>query len=152
MSVTFHYFFNHPKSISELAQDINSILGCNLKSPKDKKDYMFCRFMGANFYFGDSFGFENDGDLDFENYQYNISIKVFAPDFDLLCVCNSLLAIIACVLFIRLKVTEGMLVHELQTLVARYKYFPNRGTIDLVSRKVVEYPEHFIELEQRIVS
>lgn len=150
MSTNFTYWFNSPQSFPVLAKNINRVLGCNLQSLSANESNMFCKFMSLELYFGDNLNYENDRDLDFENYQYNLDITIFFADNDLLCIALSTLSIIAYILLARLKITDGMLVYDTQILLAKYKYDSDLGIINILSGQPIEYPQHFIDLEKRL--
>ena len=83
MSVTIDYFFNYPRSLSELTTDINDCLGCSLAPYKSNPEDLFTRFLSMEFSLRVSPlalrvvppDFEKDPELDFENYLYKLDFR-----------------------------------------------------------------------------
>jgi hypothetical protein len=67
MSITVDYFFNHQDELSSVARKISEWLGCYLAPYDARHDDLFCRFLGMELTLS-KHTFENDGELDFENY------------------------------------------------------------------------------------
>jgi hypothetical protein len=77
------------------------------------------------------------------------------PDTDLRNVQISIMAFIANVLYRRMKINKGILVYDVQKLLARYeeRFNPKleqNDLFDLVSNKFLEFPQHIIDLESLV--
>lgn len=142
MSTSFTYFFNNPKIFSILADDINNTLGCHLAPYEQDKSALFCRFLSMELSFGDNEGYVNDRELDYQNYKYNIEIRIPEPDNDLLCIALQTVASIAYALYARLDISQGMLVYDMQTLLAKYEKNNNGNWINMMNGETIEFPEH----------
>lgn len=153
MSVTIDYFFNHSDDLPELTRNINGWLGCSLASYKGDSEDLFCRFLAMEFSLS-THDLENDRELDFENYKYELGFRVPAPDGDLRILQLPAIALVAHTLYCRMKIT-GMLVYDVQTLLARYEERleaeDNTPEIyDVVSGEFVSFPKHFETLQRRL--
>ncbi|MFL6227678.1 MAG: hypothetical protein ACJ741_02735, partial [Pyrinomonadaceae bacterium] len=119
MSVTVDYFFNSEKRLDELAREINSVLGCSLTPYQgDEEDY-FGRFLAMEFSLS-KHPFENDGECNFEDYEYYLHLRTPAGDADLRNIQIPAMGLVAYALFRRRSLT-GMLVYDGQILLAKYE-------------------------------
>lgn len=114
------FFCNSPKDLAELAQDINTCLGCSLAPYKGKPDGYFTRFLGIEFSLSSAEGYENDGDIDFESFRYELQLRTPMSSGDLRTIQLPALFMVVYVLHRRLGLT-GITTREVQTLVARYE-------------------------------
>ncbi len=153
MSITTNYFFNDSDDLIELTPKINSWLGCFLEPYEASSEDLFCRFLAMEFSLS-IHNLENDGELDFENYKYEIGFRVPAPDGDLRISQLPAIALVAYVLYRRMKIT-GMLVYDVQSLLARYeeRLEPESYVTeiyDTVSKEFVSFPKHLETLQKRL--
>jgi hypothetical protein len=153
MSITIDYFFNHSDDLPELTQNINAWLGCSLAPYEGDAEDLFCRFFGMEFTLSKN-DLENDDDCIFEDYAYEIGFRVPAPDGDLRISQLPAMALVAYTLYRRMKIT-GMLVYDVQTLLAKYedRLEPKGETpelYDTVSKGFVSFPAHFKTLQKRL--
>lgn len=156
MSVTVNYFVNFPGQPQEFVAQLRRWLGCDLRREecRDEEEdltHYRCVFMGMGCELWDGHGLENDGELDFESFRYQLALLTSPPAFWPLQLFT--VASIAYVLYQRLGIT-GMLVHETERLLARYDARPDAGgacrcLFDTVSNRVVEFPGHFHDLLAR---
>ena len=147
MSVCVDYFFNHQSELSSLVEQINVWIGCSL-SPY-KANQLFSRFLGMELTLSKQ-TFENDRELNFEDFTYRIGIRSPIPEADLRPMQVPAMAFMAYALFRRMG-SAGMLVYDVQTLLARYEVRAEDGfdeLFDLVSNRVVSFPDHV----QRLLS
>ena len=156
MSICIDYFFNHEDELGPLSRKIGGWLGCFL-SPYDgdKKD-LFSRFLGMELGLGEH-SFENDRQLNFQDYRYRIGIRTPIPDGDLRIMQAPAMVLIARALFYRMNI-RGMLVYDMQHLLARYEErLDLKGSgceemFDSVSGEFVTLPRHFNNLDDRLHS
>ncbi len=153
MSVTIDYFFNHSGDLPELAKNINAWLGCSLAPYEGDAEDLFCRFLAMEFTLS-KHELENDDELDFESYKYQIGFRVPAPDGDLRILQLPAIALVIYTLYRRMKIT-GMLVYDVQTLLASYKerLKPESNMLeiyDTVSKEFVSFPKHLETLQKQM--
>lgn len=144
MSVTTEYYFNAPLELPALAAQLSDALGCTLK-PYEHDEY-FAHLMGMEFSLERN-DFENDGELEFESFAYSVSFRtswgaahwrpIQLPT--LLCVVR--------VLQDRFGY-EGMLVYDLDTLLARYE--PTTFVDTLSGTTLNDFPAHLTAIHARI--
>jgi hypothetical protein len=149
MSINVGYYFNSDKSLNELTKEINSWLGSNLVPCEGDEEDLFCIFLGMELSIG-THDLENDGELNFEDYKYEIDIRTSMGNAVMRDIQISTVAFIAKVLYNRAKLT-GMLVYDVQRTLARYveKLNPEWNENDLfdsVSNKFVKFPQHSVDL------
>ena len=149
MSINVSYYFNSDKSLNELTKEINSWLGSNLVPYEGDEEDLFCIFLGMELSFG-THDLENDLELNFEDYKYEIDIRTPWGNAALRDIQVPAVAFIAKVLYGGLKIT-GMLVYDIQKLLARYEERFNPKSeenelFDLVSNKFVIFPQHSVDL------
>lgn len=75
MSVSLDYFFNYAKALPDLTADINRCLGCSLAPYEDNPADLFDRFLSMEFSLHTAAGYENDRELDSENFHYKIDFR-----------------------------------------------------------------------------
>ena len=148
MSTNVTYFFKYPKSIELAVNDINNVVGCNLTPYEGEDKDLFCMFLSMELSFEENNDYINDRELKYEKYNYNLDIRIPSPDNDLLCVTLQTIATIAYVLYTRLSITQGMLVYDMQTLLALYEENNANNWVNKVNGNVVEFPEHIHDISQ----
>jgi hypothetical protein len=152
MSICIDYYFNHPHDLSDLAQEINGWVGCSLSPYEGNPEDLFCRFFGMELSLS-KHTLENDDELNFEDFTYQLGIRTPMPDADLRAMQLPALALMACALYRRLQIT-GMLVYDVQVLLARYEErldseLNETGLFDVVSAEFVRFPAHLETLNRR---
>jgi hypothetical protein len=153
MSISVDYFFNHEDDTPALARKINSWVGCFL-SHEGTPNNLFCRFLGMELSLS-KHKFENDGELNFEDYTYCLSLRTPMPDADLRRIQILTMILIAYALYYRLNL-KGMLVYDMQHLLARYedradlKGSGGEEMFDGVTGMFVMFPEHLVALQERL--
>ncbi len=150
---TIDYFFNYSDDLPELIKNINACLGCSLARYGDDSEDLFCRFLGMEFSLS-KHALENDRELDFENYKYEIGFTVAAPDADLRELQLPAIILIIYALFSRMKIT-GMLVYDVQNLIAKYEERFNKESnsselYDTVSAEFIKFPNHFEIIHKKL--
>jgi hypothetical protein len=153
MSITIDYFFNYSNDFPELTRNINAWLGSSLAPYEGDAEDLFCRFLPMEFSLS-THDLENDDELDFENYKYELGFRVPAPDADLRTIQLPAITLVAYTLYRQMKIT-GMLVYDAQTLLARYeeRVEPENNTLeiyDIVSGEFASFPKHFETLQKRL--
>lgn len=148
MSVTVGYFFNSDTSLAQLARDVNRVLGCSFAPYDGEDEDLYCRHYAMEFSLWTPSGFQNDRDLNFEDYRYELELRTPAPDGDLRPIQISVMALAAFALHMRLGIHTGILVCEEQVLLARYDLLGDDWR-DLVSGKRVQFPDHLVDVYSR---
>ena len=153
MSITVDYFFNCDASLAQVADLVNSSIGsCLLPYQGDHNDF-FCKFLGMDLDLQKP-EFENDGDLNFEDYGFHLSLRTSVGMAPLRPIQIPAIISIVLALEFRSHVT-GMLVFDGQILLARYeeRVHPELGEqrlYDTLSDEFLVFPSHLIELASRI--
>ena len=119
MSVHICYYFNYPKDPQELASDINMWIGCNLSPVDDDKDYFHSRYLSMQFSLSPQDGLLNDGELDFENFGYQLCFRTAVGTANARPIQLPALLIIVYALHHSLGIA-GMLVYDVEKLLAKY--------------------------------
>jgi hypothetical protein len=151
MSITVDYFFNCADSLSAIAEQMKMSIGCSLLPYQGDSNDLYCRFLGMDLDLQKSY-FENDGDLNFEDYTFHLSLRVgMAPLREMQI---PAMAFIAYALRFRSHIA-GMLVFDGQVLLARYeeRLDPDDGEANLydtISDQFVKFPSHLSTLMNRI--
>ena len=154
MSITVDYFFNYEGSLPVLAGKINSWVGCSFLSHEVTPTNLSCRFLGIELSLS-THSFENDGEINFENYAYCLSLRTPMPDADLRRIQIPAMVLIAYALYYRMSL-KGMLVYDMQHLLARYedrfdlKLSGTEEMFDSVTGMSVMFPEHVEVLQKRL--
>ena len=155
MSTSVHYFFNSERNFEDLTSDINGWLGCNL-APYEDSDVQFDRFMGMELGLDHDHGFENDRDVNFEDYRYSVDIRIPAPDGDLGYIREATVSCIVHVLYCRMGISDGLLVYNTQRVIARYEErqtdWGGKALFDLVSNKFIDFPGHINDIYKGVYS
>jgi hypothetical protein len=157
VSVTIGYFFNHPKNLAELAEDINGWLGCSLSPYEGNPNDLYDRFLCMEFSLFEVSGYENDRELDFENYRYELNFRRPTGDSDLEPILLPVMLMVVFGLHRRLGI-EGMLAYDVQILLARYEErnvsgYKHPYLFDLVSNTLfTDFREHLDVVVQRLRS
>lgn len=153
MSISVDYFFNHEDELPALARKINGWVGCFL-SHEGMPNNLFCRFLGMELSLS-KHSYENDGELNFEDYTYCLSIRTPMPDADLRRIQIPAMVLIAYALYYRMNL-KGMLVYNMQHLLARYEdNLDVRGSgtdemFDGVSGEFVMFSRHLENLSNHL--
>jgi hypothetical protein len=149
MSICVDYFFNHPSELTALAQDINGWVGCSLVPYEGNPEDLFCRFFAMELSLS-KHSFENDRDLNFEDFSYRLGIRSPIPEADLRAMQIPAVALFAYALFRRMGIV-GMVVYDVHSLLARYEVRVESGLdelFDLVSNTAVRFPDHLEKLSR----
>lgn len=153
MSISVDYFINHEDEMPALTTKINRWAGCFLSYEGTPND-LFCRFLGMELSLS-KHTFENDGELNFEDYTYCLSLRTPMPDADLRRIRIPAMILIAYALYYRMN-PKGMLVYDMQHLPARYedridlKLSGTEEMFDSVTGMFVMFPEHLEALQKRL--
>src|SRR5690349_928008 len=151
MSVNIGYFFNRDAGLTDVARELHAWLGCDLQSYANDPNDLYCRFLGMELSLR-AHNLISDGELDFEKYHYELDLRTPAPDADLRPLQLMTMTSLVYAGYRRLKIT-GMLVFDVQTLLARYEARSSEGSprlFDVVSDRYVAFPEHWRDLARRL--
>lgn len=148
MSYSIDYFFNSEKSFEQLCEEMNAYLDFKFEPSKEYEDHVYNRTLGIgfDFYIHD---FESDRTLNFEDYKYYIGLtgQLYAKDFRL-----SIMAFAADMLYSQMGISDGILVFDVQRILAKYTEKINsnneKSLFDEVSNQFVEFPQHLIDLDK----
>lgn len=149
MSVNITYFFNSEATLPELSTLLNRILGCRFKPYQGNESDLFCHFLSLETSLGTTDHLVNDRDLDFESYRYELDTRTPAGDGDLREVQFGLMTMLPSLLELRGGITSGILVYEVQLLLARYEMREGKF-FDALSNRPVTFPDHFDRVSQRL--
>ena len=151
MSIYIDYFFNSNKDFKQLLKEINELLGSNLISSETDEENSSGSFFGMPLSFHTQ-TLENDRELNFQDYKYQIGLTTYWGSADLRDIQVSIVAFIAFLLYLRMQISEGILVYDVQRLLARYKEKSiseeAKGLFDETSNKFVELPQHLLDLDK----
>jgi hypothetical protein len=151
MSIDIDYFFNSDKDFKQLLREINELLGCSLTSDEIDGENSSGVFFGMLLSFS-THTLENDGELNFKDYKYQVGLTTYWGDADLRDTQSLIVDFIAFLLHRRMQISEGILVNDVQRLLARYeeKIISEevKGLFDKTSNKFVELPHHLVELDK----
>lgn len=153
MSITVDYFFNSDENLSELAQELNLWVGSSLAPYQgDAKDY-FCRFLGMELSLS-THTFENDGECNFEDFKYHLSLRTSFGIADLRIMQIPVMIYIAYCIYRRMGLL-GLLVFDGQLVLARYEEKFNRqidapDLYDSEASEFVDAPHYVDALSSRI--
>jgi hypothetical protein len=154
MSICVDYFFNHSDDLGPLSRKLSGWLGCSLAPYEGNPQDLFGRFLGMELDLS-IHSFENDRELNFEDFTYRLGIRSPIPDADLRALQIPAMALIARTLFYRMNVV-GMLVYDMQHLLARYeprldlKGSGSEEMFDAVLGEFVTLPDYFLKLHDRL--
>lgn len=144
MSITFEYSFNAPLELPELVAAVNRALGSSFA----KVDAVYsCDFLGMPTIL-ERHQYENDRDLNFAAYRYQLSNKTWA-DSALRAIQLETLVLIAFVMHESLGISDAMLSYEMQRVLARYGVAGGEWC-DTTTGKAIEPAEHIADLLQRL--
>jgi hypothetical protein len=154
MSYKIGYLFNYPQDLAQTAKDINECLGCSLAPYLGDTDHWFDRFLSMEFSFGKIEGFENEGELDFENFRYEINFRTAVGAARARPIQLPAIATVVYALYRWLGIT-GILVFDMQILIARYEERDiqdwGKRLYDVVSDSpFIGFGAHLSLLEQRM--
>lgn len=153
MSITVDYFFNHIDSLADAAEQVNMSIGCSLLPYQGDANDFYSRFFGMDLDLLKT-EFENDRDLNFEDYKFHLSLRTSVG----MAACRPLqiptMISVAYALCLQLHIT-GMLVFDGQVLLARYEErldpeFSEDNLYDTVSDRFVRFPSHLMALVSRL--
>lgn len=128
---------------------MNDLLGSNFITNYVDKETASSIFFGMEFDFY-THDFVNDCEINFEDYKYTLGLTTYWGIADLRDMQVSILASIAHLFYRRMQISEGIIVYDMQRLLAEYEervVLEDRGFFDKVSNEFVEIPQHFVDLE-----
>ncbi len=156
MSVSVDYFFNASETLSSLAAQANDCLGCLLVPEQDNPEVYVARFLGMDLALSQTGDYVNDHELDFENFEFELSFTTWAshPILRPIQLASMVVSIYALHCFFGIT---GILVYDMNTLLARYVELEvedhGRQLYDLVSRTAfINYPDHLAIISSRLPS
>ncbi len=151
MSIWIDYFFNSDQSFDQLLKEINERLGSNLVLSETDEDNSHGIFFGMPFSLH-THNLENDRELNFQDYKYQIGLTTYWGSADLRQMQALIVASIAFLLYRRMQISEGILVYDVQRLIARYEERAvspeTRSLFDNNSNKFVELPQHLVDIDK----
>jgi hypothetical protein len=152
MSITVDYVFNYSGNLAELAALIKESTGCMLSPYEGDSNDLFTRFLGMELSLSKN-RFENDGDMNFEDYRFHLSLRTPVGLAALRSLQVPTMAYLAYVLYWWCGL-KGMLVFDAQILLAHYEERVNEfacsGLYDTISNEFVSFPFHLNNLKKQV--
>lgn len=148
MSITAEYFFDADMDLPVLAGKVNDWLGCSLAF-EDGENIFSCEFFGMGLRLFTDHGFENDRELNFEDYPFVLINKTWSGPMRMAPIQVEAMGLTAFFLHRRFGIHRGILSFDSQVLLARYG-LADGIWFDQVSQKPVRYPEHIVDVRARI--
>jgi len=148
MSINVGYFFNSDAPLPEVAELLNKALGCHFQPYQGDDSDLFCRFLSLEISLW-AHDLEDDRDLDFTTYRYELSTRTPAGDGDIRELQLGVMAMLPSILQCRAGITSGILVYDVQRLLARYEMRGDKF-FDAVSGQAVTLPDHYRQVFERI--
>jgi len=149
MSVTIGYYFNTDQPLRDFAETVNGVLGCSLAPYEGDYTDFYCRFLAMEFSLGHN-DLESDRDLNFDDFGCFIDARIPSPDNELLTIATQTIMSVAYVLHARLNIHVGMLVRDVQAVLAKYELrdneFNEQEWYDSVSGKFVRDHTHWLDV------
>lgn len=149
MSVTIDFVFNSLDDLIETGGRINSTLGVVLQPYAGDRNDLFAHFLGLELSLV-ACSLEDDRDLDFSRYRFMLSTRTAWPASDRRTYQLEATALAAYALLTVGAVQDGMLVYDVQRLLARYSRTAEGEVWDSVSLSVVSFPGHLERLRSRM--
>jgi hypothetical protein len=149
MSVDVDYIFNATMPLSKLAHETNRSLGCSLARSSNDHETWTCEFMGMSLHLQEDHGLVNDGELRFEDYRFLLGTHTAWGSDAIRLFQTEIVAISAYTLHCHLGVTDGVIIYDLQRVVAQYQLVAGVWT-DLISGKAVGSPTHLADVRGRL--
>jgi hypothetical protein len=147
VSINVTYFFNANAELPDLAKLIGRVLGCSFQPYEGDASDLFCRFLSLETSLR-KHSLEDDMDLPFSRFRYQLDTRTPVPDAELREIQLGFMALIPSLLQARAGITSGMLVYDVQRLLASYEMRGNEF-FDVVSGKAVSFPCHFQHVCER---
>jgi hypothetical protein len=140
MSVNIDYFFNFDGSLLELGNLLDGVLGCCFEPYEGDPSDLFCRLLSLETSLSEH-AFDDDRELNFSAYRYQFGTRTAAGVADLREIQLGLMTFLPFVLYRRASISGGMLVYDIQQLLARYEVRDGRF-YDTVTGQPVNFPAH----------
>src|SRR5258708_25663822 len=74
MRITVEYFFNYSDTLGGTGDLVNRTIGSSLSPYEGDASDLYCRFLGMELGLAET-EFENDGDLNFQDYRYYLNFR-----------------------------------------------------------------------------
>lgn len=152
MSITIDYFFNFEGELEELTAKVNDCLGCNLRPYDGNAQDIFDHFLSMELSLS-THRLESDIDFNLADFKYDIGIRNPWGASDIRDMVPTVMGLVPSLLYRRCGITEGILVFDVQILLARYTERvedSTAGLFDEVSNVFVEFPQHISDISRRI--
>ena len=140
MSISIAYFFNSDLTLPALGETLDRVLGCHLAPYESDPADLFCRLFSLETSLGEH-TLEDDRELNFTAFRYQLDTRTPWGDADLRDIQLGLMATIPQLLYRRAGIAAGLLVQDVQKLLARYELRDNQF-FDVVSGESVVFPSH----------
>jgi hypothetical protein len=141
MSINVGYFFNFEATLPAVGKLLDKVLGCHFEPYQGNDSMLFCRLLSLETTLR-IHHLEDDDDLDFTRHRYELDTRTPAGDGDIREIQIGLMAMLPSVLQLRASITSGILVYDVQRLLARYEV-RDENFFDTISNRAVTFPEHF---------
>jgi hypothetical protein len=146
VSITVEYYFSSPRTMPDLADELNGALACELKPfAGDETDYL-TRVLGMEFHL-EPHEDENDGDLEFAVYDHSVRIRTSGSAGHCRPIQLPAMMSVAHLMQHRLGYA-GMLVFNLGVLLAKYE--PVTFVDTLSGTSLNDFPAHLAAVTSRL--
>jgi hypothetical protein len=149
MSVTIQFLFNSPDDLREVGERAATTLGVAIKPYLGDPDDLFAHYLGLEMSLG-LCDLENDRNIDFSSYRYNLSTRTAWAAAKRRVYQLEATVIAAYALMCDGVARDGMLVYEVQNLLAKYEPTLDGRVFDTVSGDLVVFPGHMEVLRARL--
>jgi len=120
---------------------VGRALGCRFEPYQNDPSDLFCCLLSLETSLSEH-SLESDGDLDLASTRFQLDTRTPSSDGDLRDIQLGLMAAVPTLLYRRAGISSGLLVYDVQRLLARYELREGRF-VDVVSGLPVVFPAHF---------
>jgi hypothetical protein len=147
VSITVGYYFNAAHSLSDLGDLLGRVLGVRFAPYEGDPSDLFCRLFSLEASLS-IHSLDDDRDLEFTAFRYVLDTRTPVPDADFRDLQLGIMATLPALLHRRAGIVDGMLVYDVQRLLARYE-LRHDEFFDTVSAQPVHFPSHIRHVFER---
>jgi hypothetical protein len=148
MSVSLEFYFNWQGTVAEMAVSLRRLVGVDFNTSIGREDIYTAIWAGLEVSLQGNDQLDAPPELDFESFRYVLTFYTSAGRSVYRPVQLELSIILIYLLWAEFQVT-GILAFDAQRLLARYQESGGK-IVDLVSKKPVEFPQHFADVSSRL--
>jgi hypothetical protein len=146
MSVVVQFVFNGPGDLADVARAMQGPLGVSLLPYQGDPNDFFGRHLGIELSLPMQH-LKNDGECDFESYRFVLDTRTPSGEAELRRYQLTATALLVGAMLINGVATDGILVQECDTLLARYAFAEDGTLSDLFAGTEVLFPDHLMQLQ-----